>query len=101
MAPELRVAGAWSWTHVDKVVGIGVLLGGKVVQIGQVLVLGDREGRAYTSEAGAQRGSLEGTATCPSCTGRVTTSSPLSAYGLLLGPARRDPFELLGGFYSY
>lgn len=37
----------------DEVVGIGVLLSGKVVQVGQVLVLGDKHSRACTREAAA------------------------------------------------
>lgn len=44
-------------THVDEEVGVCVLLGGEVVQVGQVLVLGDRKGRAHTGEAGDWRGS--------------------------------------------
>lgn len=46
----------------DEVVGVCVLLGGKVVQVGQVLVLGDREEgltsvrMGHREEAEAQRG---------------------------------------------
>lgn len=40
--------------EMDKVVGICVLLGGKVVQVSQVLVLGDRERRADTSQVEAK-----------------------------------------------
>ena len=53
-APEFWVAGAQAWTHVDEVVGVCVLLGGKMVQVCQVFILGDREGWTYTHKAGAQ-----------------------------------------------
>lgn len=54
--PEFQVAGAGPRTHVNEVVGVGVLLGGEVVQVGQVLVLGDRGERA--AEAGGLAGRL-------------------------------------------
>lgn len=56
MPPEFQVAGAGPWTHVNEVVGVGVLLGGEVVQVGQVLVLGDKGERA--AEAGGLAGRL-------------------------------------------
>lgn len=91
VAPELRVAGAWSWTHVDEVVGIGVLLSGKVVQVGQVLVLGDKESRACTREAGACWGSLVRVEVCPSCTGRSESTLLSLCQGLLLGQPTGTP----------
>lgn len=91
MAPELQVAGVWSWTHVDEVVGIGVLLSGKVVQVGQVLVLGDKESRACTREAGACWGSLEQVEVCPSCMGGLESTLLSLCQGLLLGQPTGTP----------
>ena len=42
LPPEFQVAEAGQWTHMNKVVGIRIFLGGEVVEIGQVLVLRDR-----------------------------------------------------------
>lgn len=92
----------------DEVVGICVLLGGKVVQVGQVPVLGDRERRAYSSEARAQSGSRGLNSTS------VYTVSDLPelymeglgklsslCQGLHLGMAHRNSFKFLRGFCSF
>lgn len=81
----------------DKVVGICVLLGGKVVQVSQVLVLGDRERRAYTSQVGAE-GKLRLRAVSDMPKLYVQDPSQLSAKICIWGELTGNPSSSRGAF---
>lgn len=88
---------AQSWTHMDKVVGICVLLGGKVVQVSQVLVLGDRERRAYGSQVGAEgKPRLRAVSDMPKL--YVQDPSQLSAKICIWGQLTGNPSSSRGAF---
>lgn len=81
----------------DKVVGICVLLRGKVVQVSQVLVLGDRERRAYTSQVGAE-GNLRLRAVSDMPKPYVHDPSQLSAKICIWGELTGNPSNSRGAF---